>query len=202
MYNHVMIDIETMSSQPGGAIVTLGAVAFNLNLVEDPEADTHRLPVDRVFYRRISHGSNRELGLVFDADTLEWWTRQPKGAQYEALHNKDRQDIMRVLIDFSCWYTNHKTDRAWSHGATFDLVLMNEAYKRLDVEPPWRFYHHRDTRTLFDLAGIRYKGTAHHALQDAYHQVCAVQRAYHKLKEARYGAQSTSQGGANCERAR
>jgi hypothetical protein len=54
---------------------------------------------------------------------------------------------------------------------------------------PWPFYTVRDTRTLFEIAGVRLKdkkyGTkaTHKAVEDAEHQSLVVQDAYKKLMD-------------------
>lgn len=69
------------------------------------------------------------------------------------------------------------------HGATFDPVILENAYRAVGMKAWWKFSNVRDTRTLFDLANYRYvaKG-GHDALDDAMNQVKAVQEAYQKLK--------------------
>jgi hypothetical protein len=52
---------------------------------------------------------------------------------------------------------------------------------------PWPHYTVRDTRTLYEIAGVRLKDkkyntkTTHKAVEDAEHQALVVQDAYKKL---------------------
>jgi hypothetical protein len=55
---------------------------------------------------------------------------------------------------------------------------------------PWPFYTVRDTRTLYEIAGVKLKDkkygskTTHRAVEDAEHQAIVVQDAYMKIMKA------------------
>ena len=71
----------------------------------------------------------------------------------------------------------------WSHGATFDLVIIEDVLRQLGKPVPWNFWQLRDTRTIFDL-GLdpdMPKGGLHNALEDAIRQAVGVQNIYRKL---------------------
>jgi exodeoxyribonuclease VIII len=71
----------------------------------------------------------------------------------------------------------------WSHGATFDLVIIEDVLRQLGKPAPWNFWQLRDTRTIFDL-GLdpdMPKGGLHNALEDAIRQAVGVQNIYRKL---------------------
>ena len=72
----------------------------------------------------------------------------------------------------------------WSHGATFDLTMLENVYSQLNKPLPWNYWQLRDTRTLFDLGydPDMPKGGKHDALQDAIRQAVGVQNIYTKLK--------------------
>ena len=84
----VMADIETMGVTPGSAIVSLGAVKFDLTGIQDK------------FYRRICLKSNLGMGLTIDPDTLSWWMKQSDGARAE-LVNPDNSHLAQVLQEFN-----------------------------------------------------------------------------------------------------
>lgn len=82
-----------------------------------------------------------------------------------------------------CW--NHRA--VWSNGAGFDIVAMESAWRQLGMNIPWTYWSVRDTRTLFEVAGVSLKDkkyktrTTHKAVEDAEHQAIVVQDAYKKL---------------------
>ena len=74
---HIMVDLETMGTAPGSAIVSLGAVAF------DPVAGT----LGEEFYRVITLGSCQRAGLTIDAGTIGWWLQQSDSARAELVRD-------------------------------------------------------------------------------------------------------------------
>ena len=178
----MMLDLETLGTKPGSIILTIGAVAFDAYASGIADTDT--------FYARIGLDSCVRVGLALDADTLKWWLGQNEEARDEAFLQNPRTSINEALL--SCMeFFRRKMDRAdrariWSHGAGYDVVLFEEALRICQLgRPPWQYGNIRDTRTLYDLAGLRRNRTPpsipHHALHDAIAQALDVQRAYQRL---------------------
>ena len=90
----------------------------------------------------------------------------------------DLTEAMKKLYSFGLGTSN-----VWSHGAIFDIVILEDVCKKLQQAVTWKFWEVRDTRTLFDLANvsINIEGK-HNALNDAIAQSKAVQQSYAKLK--------------------
>ena len=167
-----MIDLETLATTPDAAILTIGACLF------DPRgADIHK-----TFYARIQLETQEKYNRVINEDTLAWWSKQDKQIQEDAFgEGEDRidlKDAMKKLYTFGLGTTN-----VWSHGAIFDVVIVENICQSFQQAVTWKFWEVRDTRTLFDLANIsvRIEGK-HNALTDAVAQAKAVQQAYAKLK--------------------
>lgn len=174
---HAMIDIETM----GKAVASIGAVAFDPFLV-----DGDRLPViSGTFYRVVDLQSSVDAGLPILAKVVYWWLAQEGNARKELLRS-DAIPLKRALSELTEWYQTRGCERAWSHGATFDLVILTEGYENLGMSPPWHFKDMRDTRTLFDL-GVMYPQAIwdsfekHHALTDCIRQANAVAYVMQRL---------------------
>lgn len=168
---HVMIDLETMGTSPTAAIVSIGAVCF------DPVAGT--VDEDDTFYRRVDLQNAVRHGGTMDASTVLWWLGQPEDARMEIVQGG--MLLPGALRDLTSWYTVHRPEAVWSHGKEFDLTILEGAMQRLGVICPWTRGEKMDTRTVFALAGIWYKGTQHHALKDVIGQTVAVCIAYEKL---------------------
>lgn len=174
--NHCMIDLETMGTSPGCAIASIGAVIF------DPEKGTVGDTAADKFYAVVDLASCQSVGLTMDAVTVYWWLGQSQKAR-EAL-GKDKQPLRDVLKGLTSWYAQHNAKRVWCHGATFDVPILDAAYRAFETSAPWKFVDVRDTRTIFDLSGVeiqRNTGTHHNALDDAINQAEAVCRAYKRL---------------------
>lgn len=172
----VMIDLETLATTPDAAILSIGAVRF------DPFGQDLKEPKMESFYLRVDVDSCDALGLVTSQDTLNWWAQQSKEAQEEAFGVENRvaiTDAMNQLYKF-CW----GAQRVWSHGAGFDVIILEHVFRKIGKGFPWSFWQVRDTRTIFDI-GInpdRPDVLAHHALHDAYNQAIGVQNVYRTLQ--------------------
>lgn len=169
---HCMIDLETMAVTPDAVILTLGAVHFN------PYGNGYG---DKIYFR-ISIDDQDALGRQIDQSTLDWWARQDPAIMEEAFSPNDRIPLTEAMDRF------HKfawgCDAFWSHGSTFDLVMIENLLRQMGRPLPWNYWQLRDTRTLFDL-GVDPEmptGSKHDALQDAIRQSVGVQNVYAKLK--------------------
>lgn len=176
MNTDVMIDLETLDVLPSATILTIGAVKF------DPFGDDMREKNCEKFYVKVDIDSCDRLGLTTSADTINWWSQQTEAAQNEAFSTKDRipiHEAINQLYKF-CWGAK----RVWSHGAGFDIIILEHVFAKLNKKVPWSFWEVRDTRTLFDI-GIdpeRPPVLAHHALEDAWNQAVGVQNVLRTLR--------------------
>ena len=171
MARHLMVDLETLATSPNAVILTIGAVTF------DPASNKI---FDKLYYR-VDVDSCDRLGMVVDDATIEWWSKQAANVQTEAFAEDNRVPIEEVIEKFHKFAWN--CDAFWSHGATFDLVILDCYYRKLNKVPPWNFWQIRDTRTLFDLGydPEMPKEGLHNALEDASRQAIGVQTIYRKL---------------------
>lgn len=156
---HIMIDIETMGTRPTAPIVSLGAVAF--------DADG----VHRQFYRVVDLDSAVAAGAVIEPSTVLWWLTQSDEARI-ALTNDINEPLRDVLEALADWVSGVPggVSGVWGNGATFDNVLVAEAYKRLGMQVPWPFWKDRCYRTvknMFPAVELVRERTHHHALADA-----------------------------------
>lgn len=166
---HIMLDLETRGTAPGSIVRSIGATVF------DPITGE----LGATFYANITEESCRAAGLTADAATEAWWSKQSAAAK-AALEDK-QQPLPQVLVRFGYWYRDQRGSRLWCHGPSFDEALLAAAYRALGLPPPWSYSDARDTRTVYDLAGItpdRSKGTHHDALNDAIVQARAVCDGY------------------------
>ena len=173
-----MIDLETLDVLPSATILTVGAVKF------DPFGAELSEPSMEKFYVRVDVDSCDALGATVSQATLDWWASQSKEAQEEAFDPNNRihiTDAMNQLYKF-CWGAK----RVWSHGAGFDVVILEQYFRKIGKAIPWSFWEVRDTRTIFDI-GInpeRPPVLKHHALEDAWNQAVGVQNVYNRLRSA------------------
>lgn len=170
-FQNVMLDIETFSTSYNAIISTIGAIKFSRNdkISSIENCDT--------FYRRIERNSCEKLGFVSDISTMNWWNKQTEKSKFEVFTDLERFPIEIVLKDFSEWFGDAKY--IWSHGSSFDIPILSNAYKSCNIDIPWKFWNIRDTRTIYDIGDIqlnKLKNTyKHHALYDCYNQIKALQ---------------------------
>ena len=172
MAKHLMVDLETLATSPNAQILTIGAVTFNPNGYE----------VYDEFYLRVDVDSCSALDTYVDDSTIKWWADQDKAAQDEAFDPNNRVDIKVAMEKFYKFCTS--SSRFWSHGATFDIVILEHYFRQLGKPYPWNLWDVRDTRTLFDLGMDPEMPQAykHHALEDARRQAIGVQTMFKKLR--------------------
>lgn len=178
--NHIMLDLETLSTAHNAAIVSVGAVLF------DPE--NNRL--GKEFYQVVALSDDPKDGVI-DASTVRWWLTQSDDAR-AVFASGTAKPLKEILSNFSHFVEEYCGIQAqvWGNGATFDNVILSAAYRRHGLKLPWSFRNDRDVRTVVELglalrnfdakAIISQSGMAHHALDDARYQaqyVCAIYAA-------------------------
>lgn len=133
-----MIDIETLGSSPGSAVIALGAVTF----------DPFEEGVKELFTCNFSWRSNLALRLKKEPATVKWWKEQSAEAK-AALKTPRPVAIWLGLREFGKWYTETKPKAVWANGSTFDFPLLEFAMKKSGVEVPWHYREVRDMRTAY-----------------------------------------------------
>lgn len=162
MTTRVMLDIETLGTDPGATVLSVGAVAF----------DDHG-PTGETFHESVDVQSCQAAGLEIDAGTLAWWLNQTETAQ-DVLTGGD--DIKNVLTALTAWWPDD-ADEVWANSPAFDCRLLGATYAAVGLTEPWEYYQTRDVRTIRALPGaveLDMDGTEHNALDDAMHQAREV----------------------------
>ena len=164
----LMLDVECAGLPPTGALLSIGAVFFDL----------HTCTLGPMFNHTIHLASSVKHGGTIDPCTVLWWLRQGDDARKAVAYGGKPLDL--VLTEFSNWIAQacrHEDVRPWGNGASFDLTIVGGAYKRLGLQTPWHFTNERCFRTVRNLhPTVEYdpdaKGEgAHNALTDAVFQV-------------------------------
>lgn len=167
---HVMVDLETLGVEPGCSIISLGAVTFN----ERPFSS---------FYENISRSHNKELGFVEDLDTLLWWDKQADSARTEAFSGTAPiESVLRRFAGYLGVLRETRTPILWGNAATFDLKILEFAYKHCGIAVPWEFRSERCFRTLKgvfpQIVAPLFDGLKHTALADAKHQAAHAEAIF------------------------
>lgn len=171
---HVMIDLETMGTGNKAAIIAIGAAKFSF---DDGIADT--------FHVGVELASNKALGMEIDAGTVMWWLDEDRAAARREWLELPKVELMEALYGFAEWFRAAPEDQVvaadivgvWGNGATFDNVILRNAYEGAGLPCPWPFWKDRCFRTMkAQWTGYlpQRKGTHHAALDDAIWQAEAL----------------------------
>lgn len=168
-----MIDIETVGTGPEACILTIAAQAF------DPFARGY---YKQQYYARIDIDSQE--GRNIEQGTIDWWATQPAAAREEAFAEEGRIPLKQALEELGklIWHSK----RVWANGPTFDMNILEHAYKSYGLALPWKYYIVRDARTVYSLCPTLNKYPAsHHALEDCRRQIDLLHDTleYLKIKE-------------------
>ena len=175
---HLMIDIETLATAPDATILTVAAQAFN------PLGQGY---YDTKYYARVDLDS--QANRAVEQGTLDWWAKQSEFAREEAFAEQDRIPLDQVLDDLGkiIW----KSSSIWANGPTFDMTILENAYKSYNKPLPWQYYKVRDCRTVYMLwpsekfndtpvapmlvNNQAHRPASHHALDDCRRQIDLLQ---------------------------
>ena len=179
---HVMLDLETMGNGNTAAIIAIGACYF------DPDTGQ----IGEAFSRNVTLESSTAAGLVMDTSTVLWWMKQDDEAR--AAFKREAVELDIALADFLEFLPAKSKGKVniWGNGATFDNVILENAFSACGMSAPWEFWNHRDVRTVVDMGraivGIDpkrdfpFEGTKHEALADALHQAKYVTAIWQGFK--------------------
>src|ERR1700744_6587577 len=135
---NVMLDLETLGTDPGCVILSIGAVRFDGGGVYSK------------FYQTIDPKSAQLIGLSIDANTVIWWLQQEEAAR-QALSGSPGVNISSALLDFSQFFGHHSNCKIWGNGASFDNAILSAAYKAAGLIPPYRSRDERCYLTIKNL---------------------------------------------------
>lgn len=176
---HVMLDIETLGNKTNSVILSVGACYF------DPSTSE----IGKTLSLHIDVESCVAAGMSMDSSTILWWLNQDKDAQQKIIDGQyESMSIGGALLKLSSFICSKA--QVWGNGATFDNAIVKNAYEKMNMLAPWKFWNDRDVRTIVELGyqvgfnpkrDMPFKGTRHDALDDAIHQAKYVSAIWQKL---------------------
>lgn len=182
MFKHIMIDIETLSTDVDAIICAIGACAFN--------PFTKVIDIDNSFYFPIAWAKQLEYRHL-SVDTCKWWLSESTTqlAKNELLIGV--KTLPTVLHDFKAWCYNYDPEGknliVWSKSSMFDFPILHHAFKQAAIFTPWSFRNVRDSRTIVELVhdkdtefefSYNNINTPHNALNDVIKQIHDVIDSY------------------------
>lgn len=180
MWTDLMIDLETAGLPPDGALLSIGAVFFDLETCT----------LGPTFKRTVNLATAVRDGGTMNPGTFMWWLGQSQAARDAVRFSGE--DIRTTLTDFAAFIEEHsrvQDVRPWGNGSSFDLTILNSAYIRAGIKTPWSPFRERCFRTVRNMyPSIEYntddKGEgAHNALEDAIFQAKHLFRIKNRNKK-------------------
>ena len=174
----LMLDWETLDTEPTAKVIAVGAVTFELG---NPDAETQE------FYTRI--GTATQQNRTESQSTLDWWEKQDPIAQehsFKGHRSGDLPDLETVTLALRNFVTATHAEYIMGNGNMFDCNIFRDICGRANVPYPVSYWADLDLRT----AKLMSKGdklpwpedlVPHHALDDAKYQVLCIQSWWEKL---------------------
>lgn len=166
---HLMIDVETMGGAPDGAVIAIGARLFT---------ETEILQGFEVF---IDTEAAKRFGRV-DQRTMNWWSKQDPDVYKQVFSGRvqppDAALRLRQFIE------EHQPKEVWAYPPHFDLLILQNLFRRVNLEWPFHYRDERCARTIKAWGASHglnfddcYDGiTKHLPLDDATAQAKVIQR--------------------------
>lgn len=164
--NDLMIDLETLGTNPDAPIISIGAVFF----------DIEKKVLGPTFYMALDVNEQIKRGRKVTGDTLKFWMGQSDAAK--KVFHEQAKAVPQVLHTFSEWIkANNPKVYVWGNGSTFDISMLENIYLMYEdvtsfkLAAPWGYNKIMDLRTFKRFKAPDKKvivpGTAHNALDDA-----------------------------------
>ena len=164
-----MIDLETLDTEPGAQVLSIGGIKFNPFNWTEPHSE---------FYYRFDIDEQEALGRSVSQDTLDnFWAKQPLEIIEDAFQPDGRTDCRTILQSLKKWYVG--CDEIWSQGS-FDINIIENMCRQLGEPIPWSFWTVGDSRPFIRRMPVDprkgYTFAAHNALEDCKAQVYALRK--------------------------
>lgn len=182
---HIVIDLETLGTNPAATIASIGMVAVSA------------LRITQEQYLLVDTRDAQRHGMQSDASTALWWMQQGATAQAELRSERatDRLGLSHALMLVADFVKAHKGDGlfyVWGNSPSFDCVILRSAFELCHANTPWPYYAERDLRTLLALypaaKELPFEGIKHHALHDARHEARQLVAALKTVEHLNAGA--------------
>ncbi len=137
-----MLDLETLSTRKNASIVQIAAIAFD---PAPPAGFTVSMALPFNAFVKDPDGH-------IDVATVAWWLQQKAAPALGKKIETTGVSLTHALTAFKGWYDSQGAEAVWSHGATFDIAIIEQRCAETGCAIPWHYRHPRDTRTLYALA--------------------------------------------------
>lgn len=145
---NIALDIETLSRRSTAAIISIAAKTFSLGEAKVKESTEFKYAVDAT--------SCAMLGMDFDNETVEWWSKKPDVVKEQFYYGYNIRHVLGALGTFVVEVKKiNEADEVvvWCQGTDFDIPILRNAFvlannDRAEKTIPWKFTNVRDSRTF------------------------------------------------------
>lgn len=180
----ITFDFETCALAPTAAVISVGAVAWNRESMDDPFTLDNLHLCDYSYYKHVDLRSSFLDGFTFDKATAHWWATQSPESK-EALLDYDDTAILPIKDVIEGFFSfinevkllfNAHSVNLWSQGTDFDIAILCNICKTYNLTIPVVYRNFRDHRTFFmegarvlcDLAGVDFDPSRAYLMVDNY----------------------------------
>jgi hypothetical protein len=167
--SHVMVDIETLGTTPGAAVLEIAAATFSF----DGEKD------DKLFTVEIDLLSSLAAGLTVEKETAAWHLSKDYPGHLRG------KPLRAALIELSAWLGAHAPAASvWAWGMDFERSMLEAAFAAVGLPLPWPYYRGLDARTVWASAypNEKHGPRKHRAADDVTDQIIDLREAMATLK--------------------
>lgn len=138
-FTNFMIDIETLSLNPSGVILSVGICAFS------PEG----IARDK-FYMNLNVQEQLDAGRVVDAGTISFWLKQNDEARSAFLSKRTytSPEFLEAINEYITRFCTVSEAVVWCNGANFDFPFLEDYARTFKGCMPWVYYNTRCFRTF------------------------------------------------------
>lgn len=177
---HVMIDIETLSTEPNAVVISIGALHF----------DSFTGAELSKFYVELEPSDQRNRHC--SVDTVLWWmnNQAEKGVFAEGNTKTPVKSALELLSIYLNDTVSEDEELAlWCCDPDFDLVILGNLYKQFSIKTPWKYNNGKSVRTIRmfskELGITETKQEAsHNAYEDCVRQAKEVSNFYRHIFKA------------------
>lgn len=153
--NHVMVDIETLSTRVAARVLQVAAVVFTSKGIVDA--------------RSWSLNQYQQPHRHIEISTLDFWLKTNPTRLAEL--TKGASQIEMVVEEFAKLNEKYSPTGWWAHSPSFDMMILDDLFRGVKGKSPWTHRNCFDTRTLSLVSGkkmVKAEETLQHdALHDA-----------------------------------
>lgn len=180
--NHIMVDIETLSTAKNAAILQIAMQQFCPATGQLFESINVKFDAEEVF-------NDTRFDKSYST-TIEFWHQKMNSAVRNQVWNEgERHHMSQGLQLIYNFVRSIPQAKVWGNGPAFDLAIIVNAFETFSYPLPWVYYNERCVRTITNIdrdyaKSIQFEGLQHDALDDCKHQIkmiSAIVNKYVKL---------------------